>query len=165
MQESTPEIIQAENLIVLEDSHADLHDEKLILDKNTIILAAGDTYSLIDMPALKRCVKQSGLSYEDISEKMDISISAIYKFFSKKSKSPSFYNVLMIFKAIGASVDEICGLHPKRNAPSPDECRSKLASLEKTVSSLQKNIEEQNKLISSLTETLRQYSPASRDDY
>ena len=165
MQETTPEVIQAENLIILEDSSADLHDEEIILDQNTIILAAGDTYSLIDMPALKRAVKESGLSYEDISEKMDISVSAIYKFFSKKSKSPSFYNTLMIFKAIGASVDDICGLRPKNKAPTPDECRSKLSQLEKSVATLQKTIEAQNKLITALTEEIHRYSPASRDDY
>lgn len=165
MQENTPEVIQAENLIILEDSNADLHDEEIILDKDTIILAAGDTFSLIDMPALKKAVKQSGLSYEDISEQSDISISSIYKFFAKKSKSPSFYNVLMIFKAIGASVDEICGLHPKSKAPTPDECRAKFAHLEKSIASLERTIEAQNKLIVALAEEIHRYSPASRDDY
>ena len=81
-----PEIIQSENLIVLEDNHADSHAENVILDENTIILAAGDAYSLIDMCSLKAAVKKSGLSYEDIADKMDISVSSIYKFFSKKSK-------------------------------------------------------------------------------
>ena len=165
MQNNEKNTISSDNFVILEDRHADFHDSETILDHDTIILAAGDTFSLIDMPALKRAVKHSGLSYEEISEQSDISISSIYKFFAQKSKSPSFYNVLMIFKAVGASVDEICGLHPKRKTPSVDECRSKLASLEKSINVLQSTIEAQNQLIASLTEELHRYSPASRYDY
>lgn len=104
-----------ENIIILQDKSADKQDKNVVLDENTIILAAGDTYSLIDMAALEEAVERSGMSYQDISDKAKISISSIYKFFSKSSKSPTFYNVVMIIKAIGASVDELCGLKQTRN--------------------------------------------------
>ena len=165
MDEMTPEIIQSENLIVLEDNHADLHDKEIILDENTIILAAGDAYSLIDMCSLKAAVKKSGLSYEDIADKMDISVSSIYKFFSKKSKSPSFYNTLMIFKAIGVSVDEICGICPKQKTAALDDQTKTLTRLCETVSALQKTVESQSRLIEQLTAELRRISPASSEDY
>ena len=42
MHDNTPEIIQPENLIILEDTHADAHTEDVVLNENTIILAAGD---------------------------------------------------------------------------------------------------------------------------
>jgi transcriptional regulator with XRE-family HTH domain len=128
-------------------------------------LAAGDTYSLIDMAALRAAVKRSGLSYEDIAEATDISVSSIYKFFSKKSKSPSFFNVLMIFRAIGASVDDICGLHPKKKQPTPEECRERMTCLEKNISQLQRTMEAQTKLIEQLADELRKSQPRSDDDY
>lgn len=104
-----------DNLIILQDNSADNQDKNVILDENTIILAAGDTYSLLDMDALEEAVVKSGLSYQDISDRANISISSIYKFFAKASKSPTFYNVVMIIKAVGASIDELCGIKPKQN--------------------------------------------------
>lgn len=159
MHDNTPEIIQPENLIILEDTHADAHTEDVVLDENTIILAAGDTYSLIDMKALRSAVKKSGLSYEDIAEQKDISVSSIYKFFAQKSKSPSFYNTLMIFKAVGASVDEICGLRP--SSPSQDsDLLKRIDRLTDSVHDLQKIVAAQSKLIESLLRDLHTF-----DDY
>ena len=154
MEENTPGIVTPENLVVLEDNHADLHDENVILDENTIILASGDTYSLLDLPALKKAVKKSGLSYEDIADQMDISVSSIYKLFARKSKSPSFYNTVMICKAVGASVDALCGLSP---APDTD-IAGRLERLEETIA-------QQNRLIAELLAELRRSSPASHEDY
>ena len=165
MNNQTPEILSQDNFIVLEDTIADSHAEEVVLDENTIILAAGDTYSLIDMAALRDAVKRSGLSYEDIADSTDISVSSIYKFFSKKSKSPSFFNVLMIFRAIGASVDDICGLHPKKKQPTPAECRERMTGLEKTIDQLQRTMEAQTKLIEQLADELRKSQPRSDEDY
>lgn len=165
MKNQQPEIISQENFIVLEDMHADSHAEHVIYDENTIILAAGDTYSLIDMDALRDALKKSGLSYEQIAEDTDISISSIYKFFAKKSKSPSFFNTVMIFKAIGASVDEICGLHPTNKTHTPAECRERLSGMEKTIAELQRTVETQTKLIEQLVDELRKSQPRSDDDY
>lgn len=157
MDEQTPEIIQSENLIILEDNLADAHDEEIILDKNTIILAAGDAYSIIDMAALKSAVKQSGLSYEDIADAMDISVSSIYKFFAKKSKSPSFYNTVMIFKAVGASLDELCGL--RRPSSSPD-LSAEVAALRSSIADLRRVVDTQTQLIETLLHDLHR-----SDDY
>ena len=165
MNSQTPEILPQENFIILEDNHADSHAEEVVLDENTIILAAGDTYSLIDMAALRAAVKRSGLSYEDIAEATDISVSSIYKFFSKKSKSPSFFNVLMIFRAIGASVDDICGLHPKKKQPTPEECRERLSGMERSIAAMEQTMQSQAEMIKQLTAELRRINPASHDDY
>ena len=156
MEEKTPLPISPENLIILEDTHADKHDPETILDENTIILASGDTYSLIDLPALKKAVKKSGRSYEEIADQMDISVSSIYKLFSKKSKSPSFYNTVMVFKAVGASVDEICGLTPTRSTDG---------NIAKRLEKLEKTVEQQNRLIAELLAEIRRSSPASHEDY
>lgn len=156
MNENKSPAILSENLVILDDNHADRHSPETILDENTIILASGDTYSLLDLPALKKAVKKSGLSYEDIADQMDISVSSIYKLFSKKSKSPSFYNTVMICKAVGASVDELCGLSRPQ---TPDKGISdRLDKLEKTV-------EHQNRLIADLLQELKRSSPASHEDY
>lgn len=165
MNSQTPEILSQENFIILEDNHADSHAEEVVLDENTIILAAGDTYSLIDMAALRAAVKRSGLSYEDIAEATDISVSSIYKFFSKKSKSPSFFNVLMIFRAIGASVDDICGIHPKKKQPTPEECRERLSGMERSIAAMEQTMQSQAEMIKQLTAELRRLNPASHDDY
>lgn len=165
MNSQTPEILPQENFIILEDNHADSHAEEVVLDENTIILAAGDTYSLIDMAALRAAVKRSGLSYEDIAEATDISVSSIYKFFSKKSKSPSFFNVLMIFRAIGASVDDICGIHPKKKQPTPEECRERLSGMERSIAAMEQTMQSQAEMIKQLTAELRLINPASHDDY
>lgn len=161
MEENNVPILQPENIIVLEDNHADLHDEDVILDENTIILASGDTYSLIDMHALRTAVKKSGLSFEDIANKMDISASSIYKFFAKKSKSPSFYNTVMIFKAIGASVDTLCGIIPTQDNASA----SANNDLVKQIGCLEKMIEKQNQMILELTREVQRISANIRDDY
>lgn len=159
MDPTNTNLIPAENVVVLEDNHADAHDTDLILDENTIILAAGDTYSLIDMVGLREALRKSGKSYEDVSEEKGISLSSIYKFFRRKSKSPSFYNVLMIFQAAGASVDELCGLRPPAAEPEPG-LSSQLAELTATVDSLRKTVENQSKLIDALLHDLHR-----SDDY
>ena len=87
---------------------------------------------------------------------MDISVSSIYKLFSKKSKSPSFYNTVMVFKAVGASVDEICGLTPTRSTDG---------NIAKRLEKLEKTVEQQNRLIAELLAELRRSSPASHEDY
>lgn len=102
-----------ENLVVLPDNAADDHGPEAIMDENTIILASGDTYSLINMDALEEAIKDSGMSYQTISEKADISLSSVYKFLSRTSKSPSFYNVVRLMWAVGCSVDALCGLKPR----------------------------------------------------
>ena len=156
MNENKSPAILSENLVILDDNHADRHDPETVLDENTIILASGDTYSLLDLPALKKAVKKSGMSYEDIADQMDISVSSIYKLFSQKSKSPSFYNTVMICKAVGASVDELCGLS-RPQIPNND-IPSRLDKLEKTV-------EQQNCLIADLLRELKRSFPASHEDY
>jgi transcriptional regulator with XRE-family HTH domain len=159
MDPTNPNFVPTDNLVVLEDNSADAHDTDLILDENTIILAAGDTYSLIDMAGLRAALRKSGKSYEDISEEKGISLSSIYKFFRRKSKSPSFYNVLMIFQAAGASVDELCGLRPPAAEPEPN-LPAKLAELTATVDSLRKTVENQSKLIDAFLHDLHR-----SDDY
>ena len=47
MDNSNLPVIPQDNFIVLEDNLADMHDEKVVLDENTIILTSGDTYSQI----------------------------------------------------------------------------------------------------------------------
>lgn len=160
MDEMTPEIIQSENLIVLEDNHADLHDTEIILDENTIILAAGDTYSMIDMPYLISAVHATNKSYEYIAEEQNISVSSIYKFLTYKSKSPSFYNVVKLCISAKVSLDRLCGL---KFDPAPDQNQPLTATLQKlsdTIADLQRVIESQNKLIESLLKDLHR-----PDDY
>ena len=162
MDEKTPEIIQTENLIILEDNLADAHDEETILDKNTIILAAGDAYSLFDMEVLKSALKQSHKSYEDIAEEKGISVSSIYKFISKKSKSPSFYNTIMLFDAAGVSVDELCNLsayRDRRYAPDPD-LSAEVAALRSSIADLRRVVDTQTQLIETLLHDLHR-----SDDY
>ena len=161
MENITPEIISQDNFIIIEDTNADDHTEEVVLDENTIILAAGDVYSEMNMSVLLSALKKSGLSYEDIADAKNISISSIYKFFSKKSKSPSLYNALMIFKAIGVSMDEVFGL--KKTVPS--ECQKRLDQLEQSMSDLQKIIAEQNKLIKQQTALIKTTKNIETDEF
>lgn len=164
MRDAINDAAQADNIVILEDNSADNHDKNVILSENTIILAAGDTYSLIDMDKLEEAVERSGMSYQSISDKADISISSIYKFFSRASKNPTFYNVLMIFKAVGASVDDICGITPKRPPEPADQLREKIIRMEDTIENLQYRLEVKDKRIADLE---RQKSDAEslRDRY
>jgi hypothetical protein len=166
MDQNTTPIIDLDNITILPDNHADAHDEEVILDENTIILASGDTYSLIDMALLRDAAKRSGKSFEDVSVERDISISSIYKFFAMKSKSPSFYNVVMICDAYGVSVDQLCNLAAFRNRQTaPDALSDRITHLEDTVSRLSRLVEDQHKAITDLLHELRRISPAGHDDY
>lgn len=151
MTDNTKDFIQSDEIIVLEDKQADQHDEALVMDENTIILAAGDAYSLIDMTALIKAMHDAGMTYHDISEQKDISLSAVYKFFRKRSKNPSFYNVVQIIEACGASVDEICGIKRK----DPDSAINRLCEI----------VEAQSRKIDELTRELRRIAPANTEDY
>lgn len=164
MQEITESMVQSDDLVILEDGHADSHDKTVILDENTIILAAGDTYSFVNMQLLKQAFLDTGLSYQDVSDEYNISVSAIYKFMAKKSKSPSFYNVVMLCKALGVSVDEFCGLRPLHKQ-LPEEFRARLDHLEDTIVSLQKTIESQNVLITKLITEIHRNSHSAHDEY
>lgn len=151
-------------MFILEDNSADTQDKNVILAENTMILAAGDTYSLINMDALEEAVDASGLSYQDISDRADISISSIYKFFSRTSKNPTFYNVLMIFKVIGASVDTLCGLKPKAKPTPTDALKEKIIRMEDQIKTMEYKLEVKDTHIADLE---RQKSDAEtlRDRY
>jgi DNA-binding phage protein len=150
MDNSNLPVIPQDNFIVLEDNLADMHDEKVVLDENTIILTSGDTYSQINMPALRAAFRKTGKSYEDIAEERDISVSSVYKFFSQKSKSPSFYNVIMIMKSCGVSVDDICGITPS----SDNSTAAQIPKLTEAIFHLQALVESQQKMIEYLLHDL-----------
>ena len=64
MTESKNDIIQSDNIVVLEDNMTNQIDNSVLLDKNTIILAAGDVYTEIDMDVLRKAFKDYGKSYQ-----------------------------------------------------------------------------------------------------
>lgn len=150
MDNSNLPVIPQDNFIVLPDNLADMHDEEVILDENTIILTSGDTYSQINMPALREAFRRTGKSYEDIAEEKNISVSSVYKFFSQKSKSPSFYNVIMIMKACHVSLDDMCGM----TQYSDTSTAAQIAKLTESIVRLQSLVESQQKMIESLLHDL-----------
>lgn len=160
MDNNSPEIIRQENMIILEDSHADEHDKNVILDENTIILASGDAYSMFDMGVVKSALKKLGKSYEDVAEEKDISVSSIYKFISKKSKSPSLYNAIMLFDAAELSVDELFNLSAYRK-----RCRTQDPGLSDRIERLEKMVAAQNKLLEDLSTEIKRLSGGISDDY
>lgn len=48
------------------------------------------------------------LTYQDISDASGVPLSTVQNYFSKLSKSPSFYTVVAICKALGVSIDKTC---------------------------------------------------------
>lgn len=56
--------------------------------------------------------EQQHKSLKDISDISEVSINTVTNFFSSASKSPSFYTVAPICKALGVSMDEYSGIVP-----------------------------------------------------
>ena len=110
MNEMQPDIIQPDNIVVLEDTMAHQLDNSVLMDENTIILAAGDVYGKLDMDIIQKAFKSYGKSYQKLSAKIGISKEAIYKFMKKKSKSPSAYLLISLCKELGVSLDDVCGI-------------------------------------------------------
>ena len=110
MNEMQPDIIQPDNIVVLEDTMAHQLDNSVLMDENTIILAAGDVYGKLDMEIIQKAFKSYGKSYQKLSAKIGISKEAIYKFMKKKSKSPSAYLLISLCKELGVSLDDVCGI-------------------------------------------------------
>jgi transcriptional regulator with XRE-family HTH domain len=162
MNDTPAEIMQSNDFIVLEDIIADEHDESVILDENTIILAAGDAYSIINMKKMTAALKASGKSYQDIAFEKDISVSSIYKFFARKSKNPSFYNFVMICDSIGISIDDVCDLKCEKIKEDRDslvdEMKSRMTRMQNTIDGLYAQIQE-------LLSEIKRITPANRDDY
>ncbi len=50
------------------------------------------------------------LTYQEISDISGVPLSTVQNFFSKMSKAPSFYTVVAICKALGISIDKVCGI-------------------------------------------------------
>lgn len=48
------------------------------------------------------------LTYQDISDASGVPLSTVQNYFSKLSKSTSFYTVVAICKALGVSIDKTC---------------------------------------------------------
>lgn len=48
------------------------------------------------------------LTNQDISDASGVPLSTVQNYFSKLSKSPSFYTVVAICKALGVSIDKTC---------------------------------------------------------
>lgn len=161
MTESKDDIIQSDNIVVLEDNMTNQIDNSVLLDKNTIILAAGDVYTEIDMDVLRKAFKDYGKSYQKLSEKTGISKEAIYKFLKGRSKSPSFYNVVMICKELGVSVDDLFGIH-KKEVSSAEQ---KIAGMEEILKSMQKTLEAQTKAIAALTAELHSNYLSDSNNY
>lgn len=141
MNEMQPDIIQPDNIVVLEDTMAHQLDDSVLLDENTIILAAGDVYDKIDMDMIQKALKTYGKSYQKLSDKIGISKEAIYKFLKKKSKSPSAYLLIALCKELGVSLDDVCGL---RKAENPTADRD-IAELKEAVTAMQKALDKLSK--------------------
>ena len=120
MNEMQPDIIQPDNIVVLEDTMAHQIDNSVLMDENTIILAAGDVYGKLDMEIIQKAFKSYGKSYQKLSAKIGISKEAIYKFMKKKSKSPSAYLLISLCKELGVSLDDVCGIR-RSDAQTTDQ--------------------------------------------
>jgi transcriptional regulator with XRE-family HTH domain len=105
-----PHIIHPDNIVFLEDTMAHQLHTSVLMDENTIILAAGDVYGKLDMEIIQKAFKSYGKSYQKLSAKIGISKEAIYKFMKKKSKSPSAYLLISLCKELGVSLDDVCGI-------------------------------------------------------
>jgi transcriptional regulator with XRE-family HTH domain len=137
MNELQPDIIKQDNIVVLEDTMAHQLDDEVLLDENTIILAAGDVYDKIDMEMIQKAFKAYGKSYQKLSDKIGISKEAIYKFLKKKSKSPSAYLLITLCKELGVSLDDMCGIR-KAEIPAADQ---DIAELKEAVKAMQKALD------------------------
>lgn len=60
----------------------------------------------------KDAKEQQHKSLKDIADDAGMSINTVANFFSSSSKSPSFYTVAPICKALGVSMDEYSGIVP-----------------------------------------------------
>lgn len=161
MNDFSPDIIQPNDIVVLEDYMAHQHDDSVILDENTIILAAGNAYDILDMDAIWAAYKKYGKSYQHMSKRTGVSKEAIYKFLKGRSKSPSFYNVIVICKELGVSVDEVCRIRKSE----PDATEQKLDDISKTVKDMQKTIELLQKTITTLTADLNRNYLSDSNNY
>lgn len=54
--------------------------------------------------------KKLGITYQQISDQSELPLSTVKKFFSAKSKAPSFYVVAGVCKVMGISLDEYVGI-------------------------------------------------------
>ena len=48
------------------------------------------------------------LTYQDISDASGVPLASVQNYFSKLSKAPSFYTVVLICKSLGVSIDKTC---------------------------------------------------------
>lgn len=60
----------------------------------------------------KEAKEQQHKSLKDIADEAEMPLSTVTNFFSSSSKSPSFYTVAPICKALGVSMDEYSGIVP-----------------------------------------------------
>lgn len=60
--------------------------------------------------------ERAGKTSKDIADATGLSVATVHSFFSRPSKSPSFYTVALICVSLGIDLNEVCGIVPVETA-------------------------------------------------
>ena len=94
------------------------------------------------------------MTHQEISDLSGTPLSTVQTFFSKASKSPSFYTVVPICKALGISIDEVFGIS-EHLTPTEETLQAEKDGLEKRLSNKRETIDTQNHAINMMEKGIR----------
>lgn len=73
-----------------------------------------------DMKSIRDICREAkermGKTSKDIADATGLSVATVHSFFSRPSKSPSFYTVALICVSLGIDLNEVCGIIPATTA-------------------------------------------------
>lgn len=113
-----------------------------------------------DMKSIRDICREAkermGKTSKDISDATGLSVATVHSFFSRPSKSPSFYTVALICISLGIDLNEVCGIVPADTAEKKIKRLEEGRERDMQIAHLEGRIEQMEHFTASVTKQMKQ---------
>lgn len=113
-----------------------------------------------DMKSIRDICREAkermGKTSKDISDATGLSVATVHSFFSRPSKSPSFYTVARICISLGIDLNEVCGIVPADTAEKKVKRLEEGREKDIQIAHLEGRMEQMEHFTASVTKQMKQ---------
>lgn len=113
-----------------------------------------------DMKSIRDICREAkermGKTSKDIADATGLSIATVHSFFSRPSKSPSFYTVALICVSLGIDLNKVCGIVPIATAETKMKRMEEDREKDMQIAHLEGRVEQMERFTASVTKQMKQ---------
>lgn len=113
-----------------------------------------------DMKSIRDICREAkermGKTSKDIADATGLSVATVHSFFSRPSKSPSFYTVALICVFLGIDLNAVCGIVPVATAETKMKRMEEDREKDMQIAHLEGRVEQMERFTASVTKQMKQ---------